>query len=574
MNKSNKKNQHTSWKAFFKFYKDIKLPWLLFIGTFIFGFASTKVSLKLVPYNSDLYQGKITGNFLKGFVIWTLISFVFSFSRMITERFCLIISYRNTRKSLWSKMLRIPMPVYDREQPQGLISRVTSDTELATGAPLSVISFCVSIYTLVIAYIEMNKIYPTLARLILYAAPLSIIIIAVIGKMQYKISSVIQNSYSGITDFFGERLNNMKFIKSVSMEDEEYKKGIMSSQIKYKADVLAGILGALQVPIGYVVQYGIMIIVFMGGAYYVRAGQMKIDGLVNFYSYSMVLLPSFFEIVSQWQSIKRSQGGCSKIISLMAEKEENLGGTVSMQQPDEDIVFEKVSFAYEGNNDVLSNMDFTVPKGKITAIVGENGSGKTTIFKLLERYYDPQSGKMKFGRSDIADIKLNEWRDAIGYVSQNSQLISGTIRDNIAYGASHKPGEDEIIQAAKLANAFEFIQSFEKGMDTDVGQYGDKLSGGQRQRIAIARAIMKDPDYLLLDEATSNLDVVSESEVMKGLKNLMKGRTTLMITHDMEMLREADHIIVVKNGKIEAQGAYDNVMKNSESLRKYVAVQA
>ncbi|NMM63015.1 ABC transporter ATP-binding protein [Clostridium sp. P21] len=570
----NKKNQHNSWKAFFKFYKNVKLPWLLYLGTFILSFGVTKVNLMLVPYTTRLYQGEIgKENFLKGFVIWTLVSAAVSLAYSVVWGFCKIISYRNTRKVLWEKILRIPVFVYDREQPQGLISRITNDVELAVNAPGCVATFFSSLYGITMAYIEMNKIYPTLAKLILYVIPVAIIVIMINGKMQFKINFVVQNAFSEITNFFGERLNNMKLIKSMSTEDEEYKKGIMASQIKYKADVLAGILFTLQLPIGYIVQYTIMVIVFLGGAYYVRSGQMKIDGLVAFYNYSMILIPSFFEIVTQWQSIKNSQGGCAKIISLMQEEEEKQEGTVSMQVPDENLAFEKVSFAYDEGSEILSDISFIVPKGKVTAIVGENGSGKTTIFKLLERYYKPKSGSLKFGSKDIANIKLNEWRDAIGYVSQNSQLISGTIRDNIAYGASNGYTEEAIIRAAKLANAYDFIQSFEKGLDTEVGEYGEKLSGGQRQRIAIARAIMKDPDYLMLDESTSSLDVVSEAEVVKGLKNLMDGRTTLMISHDMEMVKKADHIVVIKDGNVEAQGHYDDIIKTSESLKKYTMAQ-
>jgi len=206
-------------------------------------------------------------------------------------------------------------------------------------------------------------------------------------------------------------------------------------------------------------------------------------------------------------------------------------------------------------------------------IVGSNGSGKTTIFKLMERFYKSQQGNVSFGNDSIFDVKLDEWRAAIGYVSQNSHLISGTIRDNIAYGTSHDYSEEEIIRAAKLANAYDFIMELEDGFDTYVSQVNSKMSGGEKQRIAIARVIMKDPDYLLLDETTSSLDIICRQDVIKALRNLMEGRTTIMISHDMALVKDADHIIVVKDGLVEAEGSYEEALTVSPSFQRFTSLQ-
>ncbi|MBL4938063.1 ABC transporter ATP-binding protein [Clostridium sp. YIM B02515] len=570
----NTKRAKTSWKAFLKFYTKVNMPWHLFIATAIMGFGITKVNLMIVPYTAAINKGAIAkAGFLKGFLFWTVAAALVSLTYNLVWGFCSMITNRNIRKKVWAKLLRMPVAEYDKEDPQSFVSRITSDAEKAVSAPASVISFFASCYGLIIAYTKMNEIYSDLAKLILFVAPVALIVIAIIGKFSYKINLIVQNAISLITSYFGERLSNVYYIKSTSMENEEYETGIKASQEKYKADLVSAVLGSLQVPIGYIAQYAIMIIVFAGGALYVRRGQMDISGLVDFYSYSGILMPSFFEIVTQWQNIKGSHGATAKIAALMEIQNEVTDGKISMNRPDEDINFKEVVFSYDNENAILHGIDFTIPKSKKTVVLGSNGSGKTTIFKLIERFYNPQQGEVSFGNDNIFNIKLDEWRAAIGYVSQNSHLISGTIRDNIAYGTNHDYSEKEIIRAAKLANAYDFIMELEDGFDTYVSQVNCKMSGGEKQRIAIARVIMKDPDYLLLDETTSSLDIICRQDVIKALRNLMEGRTTIMISHDMALVKDADHIVVVKDGSVEAEGSYEEALAVSPSFQKFIALQ-
>lgn len=574
--KSNKntKKAKTSWKAFLKFYTKVNMPWHLLIATAILSFGITKINLLIVPYTAAINKGDIAkAGFLKGFIFWTIAIALVRLVYDLVWGFCSMITNRNVRKKVWAKLLRMPVAEYDKEDPQSFVSRITSDAEKAISAPASVISFFASLYGLIIAYTKMNEIYSDLAKLMLFVIPIALIVLTIIGKFSYKINLIVQNAISLITSYFGERLSNVYYIKSTSMENEEYETGIKASQEKYKADLVSAVLGSLQLPIGYIAQYAIMIIVFAGGALYVRRGQMDVSGLVDFYSYSGILLPSFFEIVSQWQNIKGSHGATAKIAAIMDFENEVMDGKVSMNRPDENINFKDVVFSYDNKNEIIHGINFTIPKNKKTVIVGSNGSGKTTIFKLIERFYNPQQGEVRFGNDNIFNIKLDEWRAAIGYVSQNSHLISGTIRDNIAYGTNHDYSDEEIIRAAKLANAYDFIMELEDGFDTYVSQVNCKMSGGEKQRIAIARVIMKDPDYLLLDETTSSLDIICRQDVIKALRNLMEGRTTIMISHDMALVKDADHIVVVKDGLVEAEGSYEEALTVSPSFQKFIALQ-
>ena len=211
----------------------------------------------------------------------------------------------------------------------------------------------------------------------------------------------------------------------------------------------------------------------------------------------------------------------------------------------------------------IENIDGSKIELNLCAIVGENGSGKSTAVSLMERFYLPETGCLRFGDCLVEDIHLNEWRRSIGYVSQDTTLISGTLRENLTY-ALHRPVEEtELQQALKIANLEDFVAALPKGMDADLGELGEKLSGGERQRIAIARIILRNPEYLILDEVTSALDAENKAAVMGALRKLMAGRTCVLISHDMDMVRSADHIVVLDEGSVQAEGNCDQVIKNS-----------
>ena len=260
-------------------------------------------------------------------------------------------------------------------------------------------------------------------------------------------------------------------------------------------------------------------------------------------------------------------GSIEKISNVFAAEEEEKSG-ISIDEEDKDIVFENVSFSY-GDTPVLNHLSFTVPKGKTTALIGVNGAGKSTVIKLLERMYNPSEGTVRFGNTDIKEISLSDWRNAVGWVAQGSPLLSGTVRENILYGVEREVSEDEIISAAKMANAYDFIMETPGGFEAEVGPDGSNFSGGQRQCIAITRALMRNPRYLLLDEATSNLDVNSENCVTCAFARLMQNRTTLMIAHNYAATKMADYVIVMNNGAVEAEGTPEELLKTNEYYRTF-----
>ena len=268
-------------------------------------------------------------------------------------------------------------------------------------------------------------------------------------------------------------------------------------------------------------------------------------------------------------SVSGTFGTMKKIAQIIDTDSEPDGGE-PVPEVCADIEFDNVSFAYAGGSDVIKNLSVKIPMGKVTAVIGGNGAGKSTLFKLLLRLYEPKSGEIRFGGDGIGKYCLTDWRDRFAVVSQRNPLIGGTVRENIAYGLDREVSDEELAETARRANCYDCITAKPDGFDEDVGLGGSNFSGGQGQCISIARAMLRNADYLLLDEATSNLDVVSEAEVTGAMDELMRDKTTIMIAHNYAATRNADYIIVMKDGAVEAAGTPDELLKTNEYYRMFV----
>lgn len=567
------KDSYTSWKTLLKFYTKVKIPWLMLLVVFLLSFGVREAESRLVPFTTSIQTGAIAeGGFIAGFILMTITYAVVEALQGGVNELCAAMTARNVRHTVWNKLIHLPMTVYDKEDPQRFVSRITQDTTGAYAAIACLIQFWSIIYGVYINFVKMYSLYRELALIMLTSVPITILASWVCGKLQYSMERITNAAYAAITSFFGERLPNLLHIKTCSMEDEEYQKGVNANNQKYKADIRRLNRFIIATPIGTIAQYVNMIILLLVASAMVRTGAMKMAQMVNLYNYYLLFAGNAFMITAVWQNLKLSHGACSTIARLVELEDENLDGPVSVEENTEDIVFENVSFAYEEGHTVLGDVSFVIPKGKVTAIVGENGSGKSTIIKLLERFCEPSSGRIRLGKADMKEVNLLQWRNAVGYLFQGDQVVKGSIRENICYGLEREYIEEELIEAARLAKAYDFIQAKEEGFDAEVGKFDSKLSGGELQRLAIARIIMKQPQYLIMDEATSGIDVVSEAEVLEGLNHIMKGKTVIMVSHDMNLIRKADHIVVLKDGRIEASGSYDEVLKNSELFHQLTAV--
>ncbi|WP_217587137.1 ABC transporter ATP-binding protein [Lentibacillus saliphilus] len=565
------------WKKFFQLMFKSRLPWTLYIISIITAFLTTTISLGLPIVTQKLMEGKI---FEDGLVTqYVLLSVASAVMVSISAFFAYVtgpITRRNIQQTIWPKLIRMPMRKYAGSSSLQQISRVTIDPSFVDSAISDLRMMLTATYSLVGSFVIMYNMNVKLTLALLPIIPYILIVSAVVGHFTQKTQYGVQEKLSGLTAFFAERLPKIRLIKTFGKEAEEIERGHAVIHDQYGAEKKRAVVDLFAEPLMQSVRAIVVGIVLIYGSILVSRGELKVSEVIAFYLYVQFIHNDVLKYGIFWQSVKQARGAAEKISGIRDAEEEKLQREHSFDtvadRSSGDITFENVSFSY-GEKNVLSHINLTIPEGKTTAIVGPSGSGKTTIFSLIERLYEPNVGRVMIGDTPAEDIHLDEWRQSIAYVSQSAPLLSGTIRDNITYGIRDDMSDEEVINAAKLAAAYEFIEEFPDGLDTEVGEFGSRLSGGQRQRLAIARAFIMNPDYLLLDEATSNLDARSEHLVHQALQKLMRGRTTIMISHDLKDIGHVHQVILVDQGKIVGTGNHKDLMGESDLYQKLVDIQ-
>lgn len=569
--KQNKTEKTLSWKQLLKLYKKIRIPWLMLILVGGSSILIKQAQLWLVPYTSKIMTGAITEHgFLAGFVGFTLINAVIEAIQGGVNELAGQMTQRNVRHTVWNRILHLPMSYFGNEDRQGLVSRVTQDTTGTYAAIAAMIQLISVIYGTVAAFQKMYITYKSLTLLMLTSIPITLFSAWLIGKMQYKISYINNTAISKMTNFFAERLPGIMRIKTAGTEDDEYRNGVKANDDRYRAEIRQERIFIFTGPVGSMAQYINEIVLLLAASALVRTDSMKMYQLVNLYNYYLLFMSNAFMFSAVWQSVKTSHGSSTTIAKLVDAEEEDLETGTAIDSLSGSIEGRGISFSYDEQRQVLSDVSFSIPAGKITAVVGENGCGKSTLISLLERFQHEQSGELTIDGVSLDELRLKDWRESVGYLFQGNQIIQGTIRENITYGIHRDFTEDELVDAAKKARAYDFIQKKEQGFDTPISRFDNKCSGGEMQRIAIARMILKRPEILIMDEATSGIDVVSEHEVMEGLMELMAGKTVIMVSHDMEMIRKADHLIVLNGGKVEASGSFRQVTQVSPLFQSFL----
>jgi len=455
------------------------------------------------------------------------------------------------------------------------MSRILNDTEqvqnsIANVIPNTVREFFTLIGLIVVLYVNNYK----LAFVATVVFPLAAYPVVYFGKKMRKIGKRRQTSIADLTTKIQESLTNIRLIKAFAKEKDEAKDFELKSdnllKIKLEAIRIDEVTSPLMEVIGAV---GVALLIWIGG-YIVLKGYLTVGGFFSFMAALFMLYKPFKTLAKANNQISTSIASIERIFEIMDMEEEKASEGKPFEGVKKAIEFDHVYFSYSNdpNKMVLKDINLTIPAKSIVALVGESGGGKSTILELIPRFYEPTKGKILIDGIDIREFDLRSLRRKIAIVSQRIFLFNRTVKENIAYGRDDLTDE-QIIQAAKDAYAHDFIMKLKNGYDTNLGEQGVILSGGERQRIAIARAIVKDPDILILDEATSALDLESEQIVQKALNNLMKNRTVIMAAHRISTAMSADKIVVMKNGKILAEGKHDYLLKNCEYYRKLFKLQ-
>ena len=492
---------------------------------------------------------------------------IFSFFRvwlfaLVSER-----SMRDIRHSLYSRLVRLPMRFFDQRRTGELISRITSDvSQLQDTFSTTLAELFRQVITLVagVAFLMINT--PKLTFFMLGTFPVLVLVAMIFGRFIRRLSKKTQDELAGANVIVEETLQSIATVKSFvgeGYESDRYGKGlgrvvdVALKTAKYRGAFISFIIFAL---------FGGIVGVMWYGASLVASGDMSVGELVSFVLYTTFIGGSIAGLGDIYSQIQKAIGSSERVLEILEEAAEPEDGQTSDKFLGK-IVFDQVSFRYPARPEieVLKSISFTINPGEKVALAGHSGAGKSTIIQLLLRFYEVENGAIRVDDRDVKDWYLKSLRSKIGIVPQEVLLFGGSIRENIAY-AKPSATEEEIIQACKKANAWQFISQFPQGLDTLVGERGVKLSGGQRQRVAIARAILKDPAILILDEATSSLDAESESLVQQALDELMKGRTTLIIAHRLATIRKVDRIYVLSEGKIVEEGSHQELVQEESGF--------
>lgn len=480
----------------------------------------------------------------------------------------------NLRHRLWQKLLKLPVSYYDEHQTGETISRMTNDTGVLKGLITEhSANFFTGIISIVGSLVMLFYLDWKMTLLLLIALPLASAVLVPLGRQMYKISKGLQDETADFTSVLTRVLSEIRLVKASNAETREFENGSSGILKLLRYGIREGKVQAGIAPVMSFVMMLMFVLIIGYGGLRVSSGALTAGALVAFLLYLFQIVLPTTQITQFFTQFQKAKGATERIIETLEAEEESVLG-LPLERADLPIVLEGVSFAYKGGEAVLKQVTFTAEPGKVTAIVGPSGSGKTTLFSLLERFYSPTGGTIKLGEVPIDRYALPSWRSRIGYVSQESPLVEGTIRENISYGLDREVTPEELDRAAQMAYADEFIGQLPGGYETEVGERGLKLSGGQRQRIAIARALLRDPQILMLDEATSSLDSKSEIVVQQALHNLMRGRTTLVIAHRLSTVIDADRIVFfVEKGTVTGVGTHDELFASHPLYREFASQQ-
>ena len=549
--------------------------WILFLG--IICLVLSSVTLLSFPYFAgkllDIASGK--GGFILSSInqialallAILIVQGVFSFIRVYTFAIVSEKTLADIRLTVYEKMLWLPLTFFDKRRVGELISRITSDVGILQDAfTVTLAELLRQVMVLIAGTIVIFVLTPKLTLFMLLTFPVLVLAALFFGRFIRKLSKKTQDQLASTNVIVEETLQSITVVKSFTNELFEVARYNKSLKEVVRIALHAAKYRGVFISFTIVALFGGIVAVSWYGAFLVQANEVTVGELFSFVLYTTFIGGSIAGLGDIYSQLQKSVGASERIMEILAETDEKNEAVTSLKL-DGNIQFKGVAFSYPTRADltVLKTIDFEIEAGQKVALVGPSGSGKSTITSLLLRYYQPNAGVVMVDGQPINKYQLSDYRSNIGVVPQEVILFGGTIRENIAYG---KPTatDQEIEEAARKANALDFILSFPEQMDTLVGDRGVKLSGGQRQRVAIARAILKDPKILILDEATSSLDAESEKAVQDALENLMEGRTTIIIAHRLSTIRKVDRILVIKEGLIAESGSHEELIGNNDGI--------
>jgi ATP-binding cassette subfamily B protein/subfamily B ATP-binding cassette protein MsbA len=466
------------------------------------------------------------------------------------------------RRSIFDRLLHLPLPKLWDMKTGGILSRLTGDVDTTTGLlQMGVISPSIAVIRLLVAIGILLSLNWRLALMAVAIIPGAMLISFASARRVRPIYRSVRKDVEGIDGRVGETFSGIRVVRAFGREVRE-----LSEYLTGRHAVLRKELFAHRREMVLWTSWGLLlgvvnvVIIWYGGHLYL-AGRATIGDIMAFQWFTFLLLNPVWSIVNSFSELQRSLAAMERVFEVLAMEDDKPDRPDAVEAPRvvREVRFEEVEFEYRPGQPVVRDFNVTVPGGSVVALVGRSGAGKTTVTDLVARFHDPTRGRILLNGQDIREFKLRSYRDLLAIVQQDVFLFDGSVRDNIAYG-KHDATDADIEDAARRANAHEFIERLPEQYETFIGERGVKLSGGQQQRLAIARAIVARPQILILDEATSNLDTESEQLIQASMASLLAGRTTFVIAHRLSTIRRADLILLLEDGRIIERGTHASLM--------------
>ncbi|MGV8994807.1 MAG: ABC transporter ATP-binding protein [Flavobacterium sp.] len=483
---------------------------------------------------------------------------------------------KDIRNAMYKKTVELPLEFYSEKRKGDLMSRISSDVFEIQHSFLSVLELIVrEPLTILFTIVAMLAISVKLTLFVFIFIPVSGYVISLVGKSLKRQSDKAQQEQGFFLSIIDETLGGLKVIKGFTSEDYFNSKfqasterfNHLSNRILNRQNLSSPLSEFLGIAV-------IAILLWYGGNMVLVEGTLSGAAFIAYMALSYNILTPAKAISKASYGVKKGNAAAERVLEIL-EQENTIESKINAPTKptfDDSITIKNVNFAYEDET-VLKDFSLTIPKGQTIALVGQSGSGKSTIANLLTRFYDVNDGSISIDGTDIKDVELKSLRQLMGLVTQDSILFNDTIKVNVALGKLDATDE-EIIDALKIANAYEFVKDLPNGIHTNIGDSGNKLSGGQKQRLSIARAVLKNPPIMILDEATSALDTESERLVQQALENMMQNRTSVVIAHRLSTIQKADLIVVMQKGRIVEQGHHEQLLALDGTYRKLVTMQS
>ncbi|MDT8717380.1 ABC transporter ATP-binding protein [Clostridium sp. 19966] len=479
------------------------------------------------------------------------------------------------RTEFFEKMQKLPLGFYDTRSHGDTMSRITNDVDnISTTIAQTTTQLISSALTLIGSFVVMIALNIPLTFVVLLCIPLVMLLTKVIASRSRTYFLDQQRSLGALNGVIEENILGLKMVKAFGKQQDVLTQFKEINEKLYASSNKAQVWSGYMMPLMNVINNFIFTMVAItGGILSVEYG-LAIGTVVSFMSYSKQFAQPLNSVAGMFNTIQSALAGAERVFEILDSKEElaDIENAIEIEAPKGDVTFEEVCFSYDKATPILRQVSFSVKAGEVVALVGETGAGKTTIVNLLTRFYDADSGRILIDNEPITNLKRDSLRKCFSVVLQDTCLFTGTIMDNIRY-SQREATDEQVIKAAKIAHAHDFIDKLPKGYHTMVSGATDNLSQGQRQLIAIARAVLCDSPVLILDEATSSVDTKTEKEIQRALINLMRNRTSFLIAHRLSTIRDANHIMVIGGGRILESGNHQSLMKDKGQYYKMVISQ-